>query len=203
MPRSRVGFASSNREKYAWVRRMLRGTPGVALRWLPPKECLDEGDNGAANAVAKALRASVVTTDLVLASDEELRFVGEVPGDIQPGARVRRIVGEDAKDQAVVNYYEELIGTLPTDVRKGQVRVHFALARHGSLLRSIVWTETVRFRLPRAARWLNGRPLSAFHYLPRFRKYYSELTRLERDEVDARRGAKLRRVLERVIARQR
>lgn len=130
----------------------------------------------------------------VVACDEELSFSDDAL-IAQPGARIRRIASPTASDAEMIKYYRRVLEALPPVKRQARILAHYALVRQGIILGSTTIEQELKLVVPPSAAWIESRPLSAFHYVPRFGRTYAGLSEDERAEVDAPIGAALRSFL--------
>ncbi len=178
-----IAVFTSNYGKFEYVRRLL-GTSGLHIAiFLPDSVESEETDHTQLNARTKALRGSFLTELPVLASDEEL-FFPHVPVEVSPGARVRRIVGPQASDSEVVEYYRGLVSALPPARRVTRIVTNYVLAQRGVSLGKTQTVQECALVVPPSPTELAGRPLASFHYEPSVGKFYSEMSDSERLIVD-------------------
>jgi hypothetical protein len=182
-PGHRWVLATSSATKFAYLSDLTDAR--LRLRWHRRSVSVMEGDDARVNAERKAISASKRVASPVVATDEALRLPKSPSNATQPGARVRRMAGEFATDEAVIAAYARLLSSLPEEHRWGRLAVHLALARRGRLLGSWVISRRIRFAVPPAATWLPGRPLSAFHVVPPSNKRYAELNEAQRRRYDS------------------
>ncbi|MBK8057866.1 MAG: hypothetical protein IPK33_08305 [Gemmatimonadetes bacterium] len=176
-------YCTNNLAKFLHLSRLLRSGCRISITHMLPPMLWEEGDDAAENARLKAIIGSRATREFILASDESVRIAG-VTEECQPRARIRRCVADDATDIEVASYYSKLLWSLPESARTAHLVTHFALARCGEVVGEVAITSVLELRVPAYERFIPRRPLSAFHYVQEFSKYYVELADEEMPQED-------------------
>jgi len=121
--------------------------------------------------------------NLPVFSEDEALYVDFLPPEKQPGVFVRRIKGKDeADDDKLLNYWEEIIAGAPKEKRTGRWHIAYSLAFPDSSIKTITLDHEILFFSPSSETKLPGWPMSSLEGPVGLRKPHSELTDLERRE---------------------
>jgi 8-oxo-dGTP diphosphatase len=176
----KLGFLSSNEGKYEFITQLVSDDPAIEIVpiHIISNQTLPEGFSSAENARTKALAGSQVTTLPVLASDDELIFHG-INAKYQPGALIRRTIGESPTDNQVVEYYAKLIESMCGSSCFAKITTNYSIAHQSQLIGDTSIPRECVLQVPPSKHRKKGLPLSALHYVPEFGKRYSELNNAE------------------------
>lgn len=121
--------------------------------------------------------------NLPVFSEDEALYVDFLPPEKQPGVFVRRIEGKDeASDDKLLNYWEEIIAGTLKEKRTGKWHIAYSLAFPDGLIKTVALDHEILFFSPSSKVKLPGWPMSSLEGPVEFRKPHSELTELERKE---------------------
>jgi inosine/xanthosine triphosphate pyrophosphatase family protein len=181
----KLGFLSSNQGKYELIIKLVSDNPAIEIVpiHIPSNHVLLEGLSSVKNAQKKALAGSQVTTLPVLASDDKIMFHG-LRAKYQPGARIRRIIGENPTDNQVIEYYSQLITTVCRGSCLARITTNYSIAYQSQLVGNTSIHRECVLQVPPSEHRKRGLPLSALHYIPELGKRYSELSELEQRLID-------------------
>lgn len=141
----------------------------------------EKGETAEANATIKAKFYSNLSQLPVLSEDEAL-YVDFLPPGKQPGVHVRRIEGrEEASDEKLLQYWEEVISNVPENNRTGHWHIAYALAKPNRGLSVVSLDHPIVFFSPSSKVRLPGWPMSSLEGPTSFNKPHSELTTEEHD----------------------
>lgn len=178
-----MAVASGNPGKLNWIRDALEGMniQVSQLRGRYPAE----GRSAQTNAIRKAISGSRRSNLPTIATDEHLTL-GILHSKAQPRSLVRRKVGTRATDAAVFDHYRDLIRTTNRHCVTATITTWLAVALRGHVVYRQREVQQIMLRLPGTRSRIQGRPLAGLHYIAEFSKYYSELSKVERRDVDNR-----------------
>lgn len=180
-----VGLFTSNVGKYIYLSRLLQREPSVRLVFVRASRALSLSETRSTeqNAKVKAIKGSFGMDFPIVGTDEEIILHGLDKKD-QPGARIRRIAGDGASDKELIRYYGELISRFGPEGCFATLTTYYAAAMRRKIVGSTVIRQVCLLTLPPTKRWLRGRPLSAFHFIPEFDKRYTEMSGIEVDSFE-------------------
>jgi len=119
------------------------------------------GETAEKNAEIKAKYYAQKTNSLVFCEDGAL-YTDFLPPDKQPGTRVRRIKGVDeASDDQLITYWEEIVSKIPEDKRTGYWHIAYCLAFPNGQVRTTAVDHKVRFFYPSSKVRIPGWPMSS------------------------------------------
>ena len=150
-----------------------------------PKET---GNTSEENAEIKAKYYSKLTKLPVFAEDEAL-CVDFLSKDKQPGVNVRRIEGkEEATDDELFEYWENIIKDIPEDKRTGYWHISYCLGFPDEKVLTIAKDHPIQFFYPTSGIRIPGWPMSSLEGPRNIGKPHSEMTKEEtkkhREEAD-------------------
>lgn len=181
----KLGFFSSNQGKYELITQLVSENPAIEVVpiHIPSNQVLVEGLSSVENARKKALAGSEITTLPVLAGDDNIMFPS-LHQKYQPGARIKRTIGENPTDNQVIEFYSELIATVCLGSCLARITTNYSIAYLGQLVGTTSIHRECILQVPPSQHRKRGLPLSALHYIPELGKCYSELSELEQRVVD-------------------
>lgn len=171
----KMGFVTKNEGKYYSLKSLLESNKLVEqLIWLNQIENVIEGDNVHENSNNKSLEGSKLVDYPVIATDEAL-FLDFLPGNEQPGAYVKRMIGDNPTDKEVINFYSRILKEHENAEGAGRIITSFSISINSSVVSNMEYVQECLFRLPASQNVVKGRPLASLHYINDYGKHYSEL----------------------------
>ncbi len=120
-------------------------------------------------------------TGLAVFSEDEALYVDFLPRERQPGVHVRRVEGkEEADDDKLLAYWEEMVSKAPKGKRTGKWRIAYCLTVPGNKTKTIALDHPILFFSPSSSIKKPGWPMSSLEGPAVFGKPESELTEEER-----------------------
>lgn len=179
-----LGFVTKNEGKYQSMKKLLEGKHIVKkLVWINNVNGIIEGDNSLYNANLKSVEGSKLTDIPVLATDESL-FLDFLPDNEQPGAYVKRVIGDNPSDLEFISFYSELISKQLDSEGRGKIITAFSVSQKGVVLSEMKYDQVCIFKVPPSDVVLKGRPLASLHYFDKYKAFYSELTDEQKNEIN-------------------
>ena len=114
-------------------------------------------------------------------SEDEALYVDFLSEEKQPGPHVRRINGiDEADDDQLLAYWEDIISEVPTDERTGRWHIAYCLALPTGQTATSGVDHPILFFSPPSETRIPGWPMSSIEGSVRFGKPNSEYTEEER-----------------------
>jgi len=172
----------------------------LGLNDLDIKDKPDEfGKTAEENAEIKA-RFYLRKTGLPVFSEDEALYIDFLSPEKQPGVHVRRIEEKEAvDDNQLFIYWEKVISEVPEKKRTGRWHIAYCFATPEGKIRTVALEHPILFFSPPSRIRIPGWPMSSLEGPIKFGKPHSELTEIEREqlnqEVDALILEKLKELL--------
>jgi XTP/dITP diphosphohydrolase len=159
----------------------------------------ETGSTAEDNAKIKA-RFYAKQCDLPVFSVDEALYTDFQPESKQPGTHVRRIDGKnEADDDRLLAYWEEIIAKVPADKRTGRWHTAYCLIMPEGDIRITARDHPIIFFSPSSKKRIKGWPMSSLEGPKRFGKPHSEVSVEEDAEIQKETAEKLKAVMSELL----
>lgn len=177
-----IGIATKNPGKFRAFCELLNELD-LEVVFLNELKTVEESDSAKENAIQKAIVASRQVDIPVLSTDENI-FLSFLKDEEQPNARIKRIVNYDPTDEEMIEYYLNILEKLENKTGLGIIETYSVIAYKSEVCNMLYEKDTCFFKYPGSKILIKGRPLASLDYHPKYKKYYTELTNEEKEDIN-------------------
>ena len=179
----KVLFATTNPAKVKKYKKALeeKGIELLTIQDIEKQIKIDEnGENAVENAIIKAQSYYQITHIPTIGMDNNL-YIEELSSKEQPGTHVKRIHGKELNDEEMIAYYTDLIKKYGGRVN-GKWVYGMAICNKGEIY-TTSWSKENFYLVDKPCKERNpGYPLDSISVMPKYNKYWLELTEEEKQE---------------------
>lgn len=177
-----IGIATKNPGKFSTFCKLLDELD-LEVIFLNELKTVEESDSAKENAIQKAVTASNQVDIPVLSTDESM-YLPFLKDAEQPNAKIKRIVNDDPTDEEMLEYYLNILEKVENKTGLGIIETYSVIAYKGEVCDILYEKDECFFKYPGSKLLISGRPLASLDYYPKYRKYYTELTDEDKEEIN-------------------